>query len=208
MSGEAWLVAGFVGLFSALFLALIGHRKLLPWLVISHTRKTMGLHDFREPSVDDGAGSHDIHYLVTAFDCRNEDLVIEGKAPRALYWQLGVYDPWLRAISGGHINHRTAKLDGAGNFRIRVSARAQPGPNTLLCADSPRGVLILRTLLASERVAIPKIHEEPAIDPHNARAMDIELATMIGDAGQSSLRGVQLTAYRGSPGNSQEEGRT
>lgn len=189
MSGEAWLAAGCMGLVSALFLALIGHQKLLPWLVISHTRKTMGLHDFREPSVDDGAGSHDIHYLVTAFDCTNEDLVIEGKAPQAVYWQLGAYDPWLRAISGGHINHRTAKLDDAGNFRIRVTARALPGPNTLFCAESPRGVLILRTLLASERVAIPKIHQESLVDPNRARAMDIELVTMIGDTEQFSRRG-------------------
>jgi hypothetical protein len=161
VSGNAVLVAGLVGMAAAAFLALIGHKKLIPWLVIGHTRKTMGLHDFREPSVEDGAGTRDIHYLATAFDCRGKDLVIEGKAPRAVYWQLGVYDPWLRAISGGHINHRTARLDANGNFRIRVAARDVPGPNTLLCQEFPRGVLMLRTLLPNEPVVTPKIREEP-----------------------------------------------
>jgi hypothetical protein len=150
----------------------------------------MGLHEFREPSVDDGAGSHDIHYLVTAFDCRETDLVIEGKAPRALYWQLGIYDPWLRAVSGGHVNHRTVKLDAGGNFRIRVSARPLRGSNALLCGESPQGVLILRTLLASEPVTTPVIRREPSVESDGGRAMDTALVTMIDDTGHVSRRGL------------------
>lgn len=161
MNTLAFAIAGLVATITAILLVLLWHRWLLPWLVMRHTRKAMGFHRFTEPSIDDGAGTRDIHYLATTFDCTKRDLVIEGKAPSAPYWQIGVYDPWLRAISGGHINHRTVRLDANQNFKIRVSARDVVDSDTLFCRESPRGVLIFRTLLPNAPVATPVIRQEP-----------------------------------------------
>lgn len=132
-------------------------RYLLPPLVWGQYRKEMKLHVLAAPPVDEGAGSADIAYLTMTFDCRENDLLITGPAPPAPYWQMGVYDEYVRAIQGGHVNHRTVTLGPDGRFTVRISRKGDGRPNTLDCAESPRGVFIYRVVLPTGPVPTPTV---------------------------------------------------
>ncbi len=132
-------------------------RYLLPRVVWGQYRKEMKLHVLEPPPVDEGAGSSDLAYLTMTYDCREHDLLITGEAPPAPYWMMGVYDEYVRAIQGGHVNHRTVRVGPDGRFTVRISRKGDGKPDTVDCAESPRGVFIYRVVLPTGPVPTPTV---------------------------------------------------
>jgi hypothetical protein len=132
-------------------------RYLLPRLVWGQYRKEMKQHVLEAPPVDEGAGSADIAYLTMTYDCREQDLLISGQAPPAPYWQMGIYDEYVRAVQGGHLNHRTVAIGADGRFTVRLSRTGGGRPDTLDCSENPRGVFIYRVVLPTGPVPTPTV---------------------------------------------------
>ncbi len=145
----------------AAVLLLLLHRVLYPQIVTAAYRFGLPSDRFTHASGDQGAGSEDIVYFSAYYDVRHQDCFLVGAAPAALYWQVGVFDAYLRQLDRGHLNHRTVSLDEHGRFRIRLTGSTEAvGPDTLVCSSSPRGILIFRVLLPTVPVIPPDIEFE------------------------------------------------
>lgn len=104
------------------------------------------LNQLTAPPVDEGAGSHDIHYLASVYDCTAGDLWVVGEPPPAGYWMVGLYDNRMRMVPGAHLNDRSIQLDDDGRYRIHLTHEPTGGPNELDCSTSPTGMLVVRML--------------------------------------------------------------
>ena len=112
-----------------------------------------------QPPVDEGAGSHDIHYMAASFDCTAGDLWVVGPEPDADYWMIGIYDLRMRQIPNGHLNHRSVEIDPDGRFRIHVTRTPTGGRNELDCSTSVHGMLVVRILRPHSEVIDPWIED-------------------------------------------------
>ncbi len=152
-----WLTRLGTSIVLAFLIGLFIYRVIIPWVVWKLYRKNLPLHELVEPDAGHGAGSADIFYMSMTYDCRKGDVVIEGRAPRAPYWQVGVYDKYMRALDYGHLNDRTVETDPAGNFTLRLTRNYTGEFGSLNCARSPQGMLIYRVVLPEEAVPHPVV---------------------------------------------------
>ena len=107
------------------------------------------------PPVDEGAGSHDIHYVAASYDCQAGDLWLVGEAPDADYWMVGIYDLRMRQIPSGHLNHRSIHVEEDGTFAIHITPTPTGADNELDCATSRYGMLVVRVLRPRTEVVDP-----------------------------------------------------
>ena len=109
----------------------------------------------KAPPVDEGAGSHDIYYLASSFDCEAGDLWVVGPPPDADYWMIGIYDLRMRAMPSGHLNHRSVKVDSDGKFRIHITDSPTGADNELDCSSAAQGMLVVRIVRPRTTVVDP-----------------------------------------------------
>ena len=137
----AWLVRLAVAVPTAIALGVFVYLVAVPALIWTLYTNGVPHHDLDHPDTSQGAGSSDLYYEVMTYDCAEGDIVIEGTAPDAPYWMFGIYDRWMRAVDGGHVNHRTVPLDADGRFRVVVTSTPSGAPDELDCRQSSRGLL-------------------------------------------------------------------
>jgi hypothetical protein len=135
--------------------------RALPAAVYLAYRASVPHQGFERYDGSEGAGSEDLRYLATTYDCRQHDLLVSGQAPDAPYWGIGIFDGTLRILDGGHRNHRTVRRDEAGRWQVRLTRDPLPGEDDLDCRDAPRGLLILRVLLPRSEVELPEVRSVP-----------------------------------------------
>lgn len=134
---------------------------LLPATIRWLYRRSVPVHGFSRNDGSEGAGSEDLRYLPMAYDCRHQDVVVTGRAPEALYWGVGVFDGTLRILEGGHLNHRTARIDAEGRWEVRLSVAPRAGEDCLDCSSCRRGLFIFRVLLPTGEVELPRVRLQP-----------------------------------------------
>lgn len=154
---RAWLVRMAVAAAGAAVLSIVLYRAVVPWLVLHIYRSELPEHRLVEADRNRGAGTSDVYYLATAYDCRRGELRIDGVAPDATYWMVGIYDAYARGVPGGHLNHRTVAMAADGHFELLVTPHPDGRPNTLDCRTTPQGMLIYRVLLPRSAVTVPSI---------------------------------------------------
>ena len=150
-----------VGLVVAVVVAWLAHRWVLPAFVWRAYRRHLPHHRLAPPDASEGAGAEHVHYLSMTYDCRVNDVIIEGVAPSASYWQWGAADRYARPVDHAHCNHRTVPVSEAGTYRLRLSTRESGEPGHLCVADAPRGLLVYRVLLPTEPVPVPEVRVVP-----------------------------------------------
>lgn len=161
MNASIWLLSRLgVALPLAILLGAGVYLYALPELIWSEYQAEMPHHQLAPPNVSHGAGSTDLHYETMTYDCSEGDVVLEGVAPDAPYWQIGIYDRWVRALDGGHLNHRTIQTDADGHFEVRVTRTPGGRPNTLDCSREHRGMLMFRVVLPRAPVVAPTVRVE------------------------------------------------
>lgn len=141
-------------------LYLLVYRYLVPPLVWGQYRKQMKQHVLAPPDTDHGAGSSDITYLTMTYDTAAGDIEISAPVPPAPYWQMGIYDEYVRAEPGGHLNHRTTEVRD-GRWTVRITPNAHGAPNTLDADLSPRGIFVYRVVLPEGEVPTPTVRVIP-----------------------------------------------
>lgn len=138
----------------SLLIIFVAFVFVVPFVTVRQYCAKVSATEFKAIDGSEGAGSSDLHYFVLSYDCRQHDVIVRGDVPRAMHWQIGVFDGSLRLIDGGYINHHTAVID-AGKFEVVVSRHPVPGGSSIDCSASPRGLLIYRVLCALESPSKP-----------------------------------------------------
>ena len=144
-----------VALVLAIVLGVCIYKVALPPVIMSVYKHEMPHHEFAPPNASHGAGSSDIVYYSSTYDCRGGDLVISGTVPDAAYWQFGIYDVYVRAQEGGHLNNRTVEVDANGSFQLVITENPRGKPNTLDCSFARKGIVIYRVVLPKSEVSKP-----------------------------------------------------
>jgi len=140
-------------------------RVVVPAAIRLAYRHSVSHHQFERFDGSEGAGSNDLQYLATTYDCRRNDLIVSVRAPDALYWGIGVYGGYLRVLEGGHHNNRSVNIDPEGYFHMRLTLAPNQEGDCLDCRESPQGLLIFRILCAREDIKLPQVRVVPQGQP-------------------------------------------
>lgn len=140
----------------AIAFGLLLYRFVVPEIVWQICRTEMPHHALAEPDIDDGAGAADIEYRAMTYDCSEGDIHIEGRAPDATYWMIGIYDRWARAVSGGHIHHGDVMIED-GRFEVSVTSDYSGGRHELDCSSAKQGILMYRIISPDGAVETPTV---------------------------------------------------
>ncbi|MCA9569150.1 MAG: DUF1254 domain-containing protein [Myxococcales bacterium] len=136
------------------------YKYVIPPVVWGQYRKQMKQHVLQPPDTDHGAGSSDLVYLTMTYDTAQGDIEITGEVPPAPYWQMGIYDEYVRAEPGGHLNNRTTLVQD-GKWKVRITPNAHGAPNTLDADMALRGIFIYRVALPTGDVPTPTVTVVP-----------------------------------------------
>ncbi len=151
-----WLPRMSVALVTALVLVLFAFKFIVPAYVWGEYQDQMPHHKLAPPDAGHGAGSSDIFYASMTYDCRAGDILVKGLVPDAEYWQFGIYDKYVRAVEGGHLNNRTVRTQN-GKFELRITQDPAGRDNVLDCRHAPTGILIYRVVLPDTKPEIPEV---------------------------------------------------
>jgi hypothetical protein len=107
------------------------------------------------PEVTYGWAAPDASYAMGAYDLADDEaLVIEGRSPECVFWNLCLWNPYLQTYDYRYeqvtLNGGQVQYEDDGSWRIVVAAQDPGVPNWLSTAGHPRGVLWFRWFLAED----------------------------------------------------------
>lgn len=99
-----------------------------------------------------GWAAADAAYAMGSFElAENEALLIEGRAPRCVFWNVCLWNPYLQTYDYRYeqvtLNGGQVAYEPDGSYRIVIAARDPGVPNWISTADHPRGRIWFRWFL-------------------------------------------------------------
>lgn len=101
----------------------------------------------------------DIAYTGASFELEDDEAVIlEGRAPRARYWSVQIFNRWLESpdyrFHRVALNSKDVEVAEDGTFRIVLSARDPGTANWLQTSGMRSGQIALRALLSEDELEV------------------------------------------------------
>jgi hypothetical protein len=116
---------------------------------------------YKQQAITYGWAAPDATYCMGRYELADDEaLIIEGRSPRCVFWNLCLWNPYLQTYDYRYervtINGGQVRYEPDGSWKIVIAARDPGMPNWLSTAGHPRGVLWFRWFLAEEMPARPQ----------------------------------------------------
>ena len=121
-----------------------------------------------------GWAAADAAYAMGSFELgADEALVIEGRSPRCVFWNICLWNPYLQTYDYRYeqvtLNGGQVRYEPDGSCRIVIAARDPGVPNWISTADHPRGRIWFRWFLPESLPARPQASVMPIASLRSAR---------------------------------------
>jgi hypothetical protein len=98
----------------------------------------------KKESVESGSGVGSNIYLSLWYDCRKNDLLINGKIPEAQHWSLVPHDIRTSYPLNSWLDDDTVSLKPDSSYEILVSKKPETDVNSINVSEAPLGLILIR----------------------------------------------------------------
>ena len=98
----------------------------------------------KRESVEQGSGIGSNIYISLWYDCRNTDVLLEGKMPQTQHWSFTAYDLGTSLPVNSWLEKDSLDTGESNSYSVLLTTKPSGNNNELDVSQSPQGLLLLR----------------------------------------------------------------
>ena len=98
----------------------------------------------KRESVEQGSGIGSNIYISLWYDCRNTDVLLEGKMPQTQHWSFTAYDLGTSLPVNSWLEKDSLDTGESNSYSVLLTTKPSGNNNELDVSQSPQGLMLLR----------------------------------------------------------------